>query len=76
MELTREQAIAEHRKMWQWITEHYEKNSIYSLDLYTLKNIFVGLDIIIFIFVVATFCVSIREGSALRGAKNALLIGA
>lgn len=38
MELTREQAIAEHRKMWQWITEHYEKNSIYSLDLYTLKK--------------------------------------
>lgn len=38
MELTREQTIEEHRKMWQWITEHYEKNSIYSLDLYTLKK--------------------------------------
>lgn len=25
MELTREQAIEEHRKMWQWIAEQYEK---------------------------------------------------
>lgn len=26
MELTREQAIAEHRKMWRWLAEHPNKN--------------------------------------------------
>lgn len=25
MKLTREQVIAEHRKMWRWIAEQYEK---------------------------------------------------
>ena len=38
MKLTREQVIAEHRKMWRWIAEQYEKE--YDIDPYQLKKIY------------------------------------
>ena len=42
MELTREQAITEHRKMWRWIAEQYENESDISphqlKKIYLLKN--------------------------------------
>lgn len=38
MELTREQAITEHRKMWRWIAEQYENGK--DIDPYRLKEIY------------------------------------
>lgn len=38
MELTREQAITEHRKMWRWIAEQYENEC--DIDPYQLKKIY------------------------------------
>lgn len=38
MELTREQAITEHRKMWRWIAEQYENGK--DIDPYHLKKIY------------------------------------
>ena len=45
MELTREQAIAEHRKMWRWIAEQYEngKGEDY-LRSYQLKDHYLSLN--------------------------------
>lgn len=45
MKLTREQAIAEHRKMWNWIADQIEENEVrfFIADLkeqYTEKNKF------------------------------------
>lgn len=33
MRLTREQAIEEHRKMWNWLAEHPDKDKDYYLEL-------------------------------------------
>lgn len=38
MELTREQAITEHRKMWRWIAKQYENK--YDISPYNLKKIY------------------------------------
>lgn len=41
MELTREQAITEHRKMWRWIAEQYiGKDDIYYMNPYRFKQIY------------------------------------
>lgn len=41
MNLNRDQAIAEHRKMWRWIAEEIEKRKVV-LSIYDLKIYFVG----------------------------------
>ena len=38
MELTREQAITEHRKMWRWVAEQYKNEC--NIDPYQLKKIY------------------------------------
>lgn len=38
MELTKEQSITEHRKMWRWIAEQYENEC--DIDSYQLKKIY------------------------------------
>lgn len=38
MELTRKQAITEHRKMWRWIAKQYENK--YDISPYNLKKIY------------------------------------
>lgn len=40
MKLTREQAIKEHRKMWNWLAEHPEKDKADYLALNDFKNIY------------------------------------
>lgn len=43
MELTREQAIAEHRKMWRWLAENPTKRKIeYIFDELSKRNINTG----------------------------------
>lgn len=39
MELTREQAIKEHRKMWNWLAEHPDKDKDDYLTLNNFKHI-------------------------------------
>ena len=34
MELTKEQAIKEHRKMWNWLSEHPDKDKYYYFERY------------------------------------------
>lgn len=41
MQLTREQAIAEHRKMWNWIADQIEIfKTVFSIDI--LKDLYLG----------------------------------
>lgn len=40
MKLTKEQAIEEHRKMWNWIADQYEEGR--ATDIYTLKSEYMG----------------------------------
>lgn len=42
MELTREQAIAEHRKMWNWIADEIEKEN-HVFDIEELKDLYLGV---------------------------------
>lgn len=39
MQLTKEQAIQEHRKMWNWIADQYENNADILEQCYSIESI-------------------------------------
>ena len=40
MKLTKQKAIEEHRKMWNWIADQYEKGCV--TDIHALKSEYMG----------------------------------
>lgn len=73
MELTREQAITEHRKMWRWIAEQYKNEC--DLSPHQLKKIYLlkkGYDDSFLIQSCCFLCEYTREGH--RGCDNCPLI--
>ena len=72
MELTREQAITEHRKMWRWIAEQYENGK--DIDPYQLKKIYLLKNGYDNPFLIRFYCFLCEYAKKLGGCDNCPLI--